>query len=180
MSKKSIEAQKENTDLSHAANMRYLTADQATFRETDGHMLSVYIGEEIYPAIYLHCSFPHMDNTIYISVRTGDNKEVGMIKSLVEFPDDTIKLLNRHINLRYFAPKITNINAIREEFGYSYWDTETDSGKCCFTVRTGGGNVTTVTDQKMLITDVDGNRFVIEDLSHLSEKEYKMIEMLMV
>ncbi|MBS4201146.1 DUF1854 domain-containing protein [Bacillus sp. FJAT-49732] len=167
------------SDLAEAAKMKYLTRDNAVFLETEGHMLTVHVDGEVHPAVYLHCSFPHKNNRIFISVRTGENEEIGMIESLDEFQSDTVTLLEEHINLRYFAPEITTINKINEEFGYSYWDTETSSGNCYFTVRSGRGNVTAVTANRVLITDVDGNRFIIKDLNALTEKEYRMVEMLM-
>ncbi len=43
----------------------------------------------------------------------------------------------------------------------------------------GKGNVTAVTAVKILITDVDGNRFIIKDLTALTDKEYRMVEMCM-
>ncbi|WP_062109908.1 DUF1854 domain-containing protein [Bacillus niameyensis] len=167
------------TDLSDAVSMNYLTMDNAMFVETEGQMLSVHVNGEMHPAVFLHCSFPHMDKRVFVSVRTGENKEIGIIKNLDEFPSETVSLLEKHINLRYFAPKITRVNKISEEFGYSYWDTETTSGSCYFTVRSGRGNITAVTAKKVLITDVDGNRFIIEDLGDLTDKEYRMVEMCM-
>ncbi|MEK3888822.1 DUF1854 domain-containing protein [Bacillus sp. FSL K6-3431] len=167
------------TDLSEAAKINYLTESNTVFLETEGHMLSVHVDGEIHPAVYLHCSFPHMNKRIFISVRTRENKEIGIIKTLDEFPSGVISLLEEHIKLRYFAPEITNVIKIQEEFGYSYWETETSAGNCRFTVRMGRGNVTGVTASKVLITDIDGNRFIIEDLGALSDKEYKMVEMCM-
>ncbi|MBS4218448.1 DUF1854 domain-containing protein [Bacillus sp. FJAT-49711] len=167
------------SDLAEAAKMNYLTTDNAMFLETEGHMLTIRVDGKVFPAVYLHCSFPHMNNRIFISVRTGEKEEIGIIKSLDEFPSEIVSLLEEHINLRYFAPEITKINKINEEFGYSYWDTETSSGNCYFTVRSGRGNVTVVTTNRVLITDVDGNRFIIKDVAALTDKEYRMVEMLM-
>jgi hypothetical protein len=165
-------------ELAAAAKIRYLTAENAVFAKTPGRMLSVRTEGEEHPSVYLHCSFPHGNKRIYVSVRNADNKEIGMIKSLDDdFPEVTVKLLEEQIALRYFAPVITKVNSIKEEFGYSYWDTETDAGNCRFTVRGGGGNVKAVSERKLLVTDVDGNRFIIEDIGRLSEKEYRMVEM---
>jgi hypothetical protein len=166
------------SDLSVAASMNYLTADNTVFTKTEGQMLMVQVNDEKYPAVYLHCSFPHTNRREYISVRTSENKEIGIIKSLDEdFPKHTVSLLEEQIKMRYFAPEITKLIGIKEEFGYSYWETETVSGSVRFTVRSGGGNVKLVTDRKLLIIDVYGNRFVIEDIKHLSEKEYRLVEM---
>lgn len=157
----------------------YLTKENASFKQTNGGMLAVQIEDQEHDAVFLHCSFPHTDKSVYISVRTADHKEVGMIKTLEDFSDETKVLLEQHIALRYFAPQITKVINITDEFGYSYWEAETDAGDYRFTVRRGGANVKLVTDEKLMITDVDGNRFIIEDLSKVSEKEFRMIEMCM-
>ncbi len=153
----------------------YLTPDIARFEETEGHLLSVRVREERHPVVYLHCSFPHTSKDDYISVRTIDNQEVGMIRTLADFPEPVQELLRRHIRLRYFTPAITRILDVKDEFGYSYWNVETTAGHCQFTVGR-GNNIRFVTGQKLLISDVDGNRFVIEDVGKLSDKEYRMIE----
>ena len=156
--------------------IRYLTPDNAVFRETEGRLLAVAVSGEEYPVVYLHRSFPHTNQRIHISVRTPENKEVGMIRSLDDFPKETVELLERHIQLRYFAPSITKVLEIREEFGYSFWETETTAGPRRFTVGR-GSNVRIMGEKRLLITDVDGNRYIIENLDQLSEKEYRMVEM---
>lgn len=174
-----VKQEQDGKDLSDAAKIRYLTPDNSTFVKTAGQMLSVTVEGDTHPVVYLHCSFPHTNKSIYISVRTVENKEIGMIRSLDDFPRDMAQLLEEQVGVRYFAPEITRVVKIKEEFGYSYWETETRSGFCRFTVRSGGGNVKLVTDSKLLITDVDGNRFVIADLEALPDKEYRMVEMCM-
>lgn len=153
----------------------YLTPDNAVFEETEGKLLSVRIKEEHHPVVYLHCSFPHSKKEEYISIRTIDNKEVGMIRTLSEFPKQTAELLRKHMGFRYFAPTVKRILEIKEEFGYTFWNVETTAGACRFTVGR-GQNIRSVTAQKLMITDVDGNRFIIEDLEALSDKEYRMVE----
>jgi hypothetical protein len=173
---KSRDLAESKTDLSEAAKIHYITPDNTVFTKTEGHLLSVRVNEEEHPEVYLHCSFPHMNRRIFISVRTIENKEIGIIKSLDEFPKDVENLLEEQIKIRYFAPEITKVIKIQEEFGYSYWEVETSAGLCKFTVRSGGANVKILSNNKLLIMDVDGNRFIIEDLSRLSDKEYRMIE----
>ncbi|TNJ65326.1 DUF1854 domain-containing protein [Paenibacillus hemerocallicola] len=167
------------SDLAEAAKIRYVTERNATFRKTEGQMLAMTVDGTEHPAVYVHCSFPHTNKRIYLSIRTHDNKELGMIRSLDDFPKATADLIEEQVTIRYFAPEITKVVKIKEEFGYSYWETETTAGICRFTVRSGGGHVKLVTDSRLLISDVDGNRFVIPDLERLSEKEYRMVEMCM-
>ncbi|MBE9914651.1 DUF1854 domain-containing protein [Paenibacillus donghaensis] len=169
----------DSAGLAEAARIRYLSPADAIFTRTKGHMLNVRIGDEEYPGVYIHCSFPHTNNRIYLSVRTVDNEEIGMIRSLDDFPEESQQLLEEEVRLRYFAPEITKVLLVKEEFGYFYWEAETTSGLCRFTVRGGAGNVKLMNASRLLIVDVDGNRFVIPCLDRLSDKEYKMVEVCM-
>ncbi|MEF3303517.1 DUF1854 domain-containing protein [Paenibacillus sp. GYB003] len=180
--RETVESEKadgKRSDLAEAAKIRYLTPDNASFRKTEGRMLNVTVDGEEHKAVYVHCSFPHTNKRIYLSIRTFENKEIGMIRSLDDFPAGVAELLEEQVKIRYFAPEITKVVKIREEFGYSYWETETTSGVCRFTVRSGGNNVKLVGENRLLVLDVDGNRFVIPDLEKISDKEYRMVEMCM-
>ncbi|KHF33257.1 hypothetical protein CM49_04489 [Paenibacillus sp. P1XP2] len=170
---------KSSAGLADAAQIRYLSPADATFTRTEGRMLNVTVGGQAHAGVYIHCSFPHTNKRIYLSVRTAENEEIGMIRSLDEFPKETQELLEKQVQLRYFAPEITKVLSVKEEFGYSYWEAETSSGLCRFTVRSGGGNVKLMTPNRLLVVDVDGNRFIIPELDRLSDKEYRMIEVCM-
>ncbi|GAA3400440.1 DUF1854 domain-containing protein [Paenibacillus hodogayensis] len=172
-------AESGQADLAEAAKIRYLQPEDTSFAKTVGNMLSIKIDGTEHPVVYVHCSFPHTNKRIYLSIRTFDNKELGMIRSLDDFPGETAELLEEQINIRYFCPEIIKVIKIKEEFGYSYWDTETTAGICRFTVRSGGGNAKLVGHNRLLVLDVDGNRFVIPDLERLTDKEYRMVEMCM-
>ena len=79
--------------------------------------------------------------------------------------------------LRYFTPILLKIHSIKEENGFSYWDTETDRGACRFTVRMGSGSVYAIGKDRYLVTDLDGNRFEIPDLSRMTARELKMLDL---
>lgn len=168
-----------DSSLAEAAQIRYLLPGETVFTRTEGSMLSVRTGDKEHTAVYIHCSFPQTNKRIYLSVRTVDNEEIGMIRSLDEFPEEVQQLLEEQVQLRYFSPEITKVVSIKEEFGYSYWETETTSGLCRFTVRGGSGNIKLVSENRLLVVDVDGNRFVIAHLDQLSEKEFRMVEVCM-
>lgn len=99
-----------------------------------------------------------------------------MIRYLDVFPQSTASIIERQLKIRYFTPEITKVIAVSEEFGYSYWEVETTAGRSRFTVRNGSGSVKFAAENRLLIIDVDGNRFVIPHVDQLSDKEYRMIE----
>jgi hypothetical protein len=167
------------TELAEAAAITFLDRSNASFRLTEGGMLAVEHDGKKHEAVYVHSSFPHSNRVSYLSIRTIENKEIGIVRQLEDFDEATAKLLVQQLQVRYFAPQINKLLKVKEEFGYSYWEAETDSGIVKFTVRGGVGQIKLVTPVRLLITDVDGNRFIIPDYTALSDKEYRMIELYM-
>ena len=153
-----------------------LTPENAVFAETEGKMLNVTVNGYCFERVQIHRSFPHSDPNRYISVRTRENKEVGLIEDIAVFPEEQRTLLENQIKVRYFSPNILHIISVRDEHGFTYWAVDTDCGECRFTVRGGGGSVIHPTENKYIITDVDGNRFIIPDVTALPIKEYRMID----
>lgn len=129
--------------------------------------------------VSLHRAFPFKSVNEYISVRTTEGKEIGIIKNVMEFPEETVDLFRYELDRRYFTPRIEKINNIKEEFGYAYWDVITDSGPKRFTVQNVHNNLLQISDTRIMAVDVDGNRFEIPDMWKLDQKSLKMVERLL-
>lgn len=169
----------EKKSVEDIISIKAITADNAVFERTGGGFVRMTFGGKTYPRVAVHRCFPHSDPNAYISIREpeGDGREIGLIENLSQLPADTRAMLEEQMALRYFAPKIRKIHAIKEEYGYSYWDVATDKGRCRFTVRMGGGSVYTIGPNRYLVNDLDGNRFEIPDLYALSAKEIKKLDL---
>ena len=167
---------KEDEEHLPSATETPLTGENAVFEVTEGRMLNVAVDGYTFERVAVHSSFPHSDPTHYISIRTKDNREVGLIKDIAAFSDEQRAILFEEMKIRYFSPVITHIIKVKDDHGYIHWAVETDCGECRFTVRGGGGSVIQPTRDRYVITDVDGNRFIIPDVKELPVKEYKMID----
>lgn len=161
-----------------------ITRENAVFTRTSGGFVQLRLilpdGEtKTYARVAVHRCFPHSDPDHYISIREpeGDGREIGLIEDLNALSEDTRDMLREQMALRYFSPKITRVHSIKEEYGYSYWDVETDRGACRFTVRMGGGSVYPIGANRYLVTDLDGNRFEIPDLYKLTPREIKQLDL---
>ncbi len=135
--------------------------------------------DEKYDRVGLHRAFPFNYEREYISVRTTEGKEIGMIRNIDDYPADIVEIFLYELDRRYFTPYIQKINSIKEEFGYTYWDVLTDSGPRRFTVQNIHNNLIQISDVRILVLDVDGNRFEIPDSAKLDVKSLKMIERLL-
>ena len=107
----------------------------------------------------------------------GGRKEIGLIEDIRRLPGRRGPCWRSRWPCGIFTPVIQKIHSIKEENGFSYWDTETDRGACRFTVRMGGGSVYAIRKDQYLVTDLDGNRFEIPELGRMSARELKMLDL---
>ncbi|MCR5465965.1 MAG: DUF1854 domain-containing protein [Lachnospiraceae bacterium] len=166
--------------------LRFLTDENAKFSRTPGGFVSLEIpnGEdgkpEKYDRIRVVRSFPFTSPNTYISIRTTEEKsrEIGIIKDIAkDVSKETRKMLEEQMNLRYFTPIITKINDIKEEYGHAYWDVDTNEGPCRFVIYMNSSSVVSLSDVRLMVTDLDGNRFEIPDYTRLSAGELKKLDL---
>lgn len=102
-----------------------------------------------------------------LSIRDGANKEVGILADDGPLDAESRRLVKEEIERRYLTPAIQRIVAVKERFGTVEWSVETDRGPWKFTMRNPRENVIRPTPDRYLLTDVDGNRFDVRDVTAL-------------
>ena len=85
-------------------------------------------------------------------------------------------MIEEELDRRYLTAAIQQVNAVRNEYGTSYWDVQTDRGPREFVVQNVSENAQWLGDRRLLITDVDGNRFEIPHLDELDKKSLAAVE----
>ena len=127
--------------MEQVMRIEYIDASKATFSRTGGGLLSLRIGRrKPYPRVHLYRVFPLSEPSRMISVRDEKDSEIGIIESLNDFSAETRRLLKEELDRRYFTPTIERLVSLKDEFGYTYWDAETDAGFSRFTVKGGDSN----------------------------------------
>ena len=165
--------------MSSAAEARILLANEISVHKTDGGFLALRIGDEEHARVHLYWCFPFSHHGRYVSVRDPEGEEIGIIEDLEGFDEDTLRLLVDELASRYFTPTISRIVSLKEEFGYAYWEVDTDAGQCRFTAQIGKNAVTVLDGSRLLINDVDGNRFEYPDYDRSDPKYLRVIENLL-
>lgn len=127
--------------------------------------------------VYLRRAFPAAEPYRYISVAGRDEREVGMIPDISEFPESQRTLLRDELDRMYFMPKIQKVEDVRDRFGRTTFRVLTDIGGLSFTVQDVYRNMFRLPDGRLILTDIDGNRFEITDPAALDKKSHKKIEL---
>lgn len=159
--------------------MRFLTKENAVFSRTDGGFVALKFGEKEYSRIGVYLTFPLTEPEEYISIREADEKakEIGIIEKLSELDKDQQEMIREQIKLRYFMPTIVKVLDIKDEYGYAYWNVTTSFGACRFTTRMSGDAVIFLGESRLMVTDIDGNRYEIPDFYKLSVGERKKLDL---
>ena len=153
----------------------WLTPENATFYLKNDFL---HIKTESYEGrVHLCREFPFELEWEFISVMDERQSEVGIIRSVSLFAGVGEELLRTELSRRYYAPVVDKILSVKERYGFSYWRVQTSEGNVSFTlhdtyrsiIRAGGGRV--------VLLDVNGNRFEIPNVEALDRKSYKKIEL---
>ena len=183
-------------DFLSIVDIRYLTPDNAVFSETVNGFpkLKAFIPQvrkddleedasskepvwQDLGRVFFHRAFPYDDANGFISVTDKDGSEYGMIRSLADFEGAGRDIIERELARKYYTPVITRIISVKERFGYSYWEVETASGKASFAMHDTYRNTAKISEERVVLTDVDGNRYEIPDVFALDRKSYRKIEL---
>jgi len=175
------------------ADITYLTPENAQFSRTAGGFpamraflppLTDDLTEEKLPPcwqefgrVQFHRAFPFDAPDEYISVLNKDGKELGIIRALADFAGEAREIIQKELDRKYLAPVIKRIVSLGDKLGFSYWEVETDCGKRSFTMQDTYRNMFRNSENGVVLTDVDGNRYLIENVLELDSKSYRKIEL---
>jgi hypothetical protein len=112
----------------------------------------------------------------YICLLDAKDEEICMIDSLNELDAATRALVQEELDRRYLTSIVERIHSVRNEFGTSYWDVETHRGRREFVVQNVAENAQWLGEHRLLIIDVDGNRFEIPRLDQLDRRSLGFVE----
>jgi len=153
--------------------IRYLGPGDVHFsRNALGQLRAVLADGTTHDDVLVYRTRPISDPSRFISIRVGvtqsEQREIGLIRNLAALAPEQSRLLKEELAKRYFIHIVTQIRSMREEFGYLYWDCDTDKGRREFpTARWDQSKVVHADENCHIITDVDGNRYEIRNLSQL-------------
>ena len=153
----------------------WLTQENATFFFKNGFLYVNYDGQE--QRAFLCRQFPFEFLWEFISVLNKEQSEIGIIRKVELFEGESRELLVNELKRRYYTPVIQRIHSMKERYGFSYWKVQTAEGEVSFTLHDTYRSIIHAGETRLILMDVDGNRFEIPDYKALDLKSYKKIEL---
>ena len=92
-----------------------------------------------------------------------EGDEIGCLKNASCLDGESLKLLREELDKAYFMPSIERIEEITDHLGLELWKVKTNRGERSFEVRQPRKNVRIISPKRMIVKDVDGNRYEIKD-----------------
>ena len=114
----------------------------------------------------------------YICILDAKDEEVCMFPDLKEVDQEMRQIIEEELDRRYLTSTIERVDTVRNEFGTSYWEVSTNRGEREFVVQN-AENAQWLGEHRLLLVDVDGNRFEIPDLNQLDSKSLNLVEMVL-
>ncbi len=120
-------------------------------------------------------TFPLTQPDQYISLLDAHKNELGLIEDINQLQKADRTVLAEELEKCYFVPQITKIHALEGRFGVTQWEVETGSGAVSFDLRS-RHDITSLSGGRVLIRDIDGNRYEIVNYHQLDPKSIALLE----
>ena len=128
--------------------------------------------------VNVHWPFPLTDPDGYVIVSHAHTRAfLALLRDYKRLDPDSLRVVQEALEESYFLPRITKIVKIDDDFHVMVWQVETDRGPRTFEVRSRQRDIRWLSDHHVVITDVDGNRYEIEDLRRLDPESRELLEM---
>jgi hypothetical protein len=120
-------------------------------------------------------AFPISDSLHWISICDGEGRELACVHDLAELPAGVRQVLEEDLARREFVPVLQRIYNVSTETAPSEWDVQTDRGRTRFMLNS-EDDIRRLGAYSALIIDVNGIRYLINDLRDFDAASSKILE----
>ena len=138
------------------------------------HVLHVSSRGRTFDNVRPRRAFPLSGKADYVSFLNEKDREVVLLARPRELDSKSQAALEGALERVYYVAKIRRVDSISETMGVSLWQVMTDRGYASFEV-TERNSTRKLPGGRLIIVDVDGNRFEVESLEDLDERSQALI-----
>lgn len=138
--------------------------------EDDLRVLHISVNGEEFDDVRPRRAFPVSGKAPFITFISEKGKEVALLTTPHGLDKESRRVLDRALLHMYYTPKILRVDDVSETMGVSLWHVQTDQGYATFEISDRQRFIRLLAGGRYIITDVDGNRFEIEDIKKLDKR----------
>lgn len=140
------------------------------------HRLRLTVGDDrSYPTVRPAWARPQSEPGRHLALLDAKGDEIVLIADPKDLPKSSYEAAMVEAERRYLTARIDKVTHARTEFGATYWQVETHRGSRDFVTQNLQENAQWITDDHLLLVDVDGNRFEIESIRGLDLKSQGLL-----
>lgn len=161
--------------LVEASKLVFLEPKKLRFFKHGANLRLTVEDDRSYPRVGVVRAFPLSDRNRFYSVRDSGDNEIGIIVNPTDLSAENQNLIDEDLQRRYFIPSVKRIVSAKERFGTVEWTVETDRGLCHFTTQNLRENVQRPAPGRIILNDVDGNRYDIRNFDELNRDSQELL-----
>lgn len=146
------------------------------FYEPKDRLRLTVAADRSYPTVKPVWAAPLSRPGQYLALLDGKGNEIALLPTLDELAPDSREAVLQEVRLRYLTARVEAVTQARQEFGVTYWSVLTDRGARDFVTQNLQENAVWLSETHLLLLDVDGSRFEIEDVSRLDDHSRRLVE----
>ncbi|MCL1861998.1 MAG: DUF1854 domain-containing protein [Defluviitaleaceae bacterium] len=158
-----------------------LEIKEAEFYSDSGGFAGLKYKGEDHAHVILRRIMPLRHPFEYISVADHDNKEIGILKNVDDLPSSQREIVKNELDNRYYSPEVLDVVSVQDKLGYVYLELRLKNKKgveykknCA--IKDVSRNIRMLSDTSVIIFDVDGNRYIVEDVKRLSRQSLRKLD----
>jgi len=135
--------------------------------------INVEINGRIYCNVKPRRPFPYT-HPEYIILYTEEDDEIGILPDYRKLDRKSRKHLERVLEIIYYVPKVKRINKLDTTKSKYEWEIVTDKG--VINIRTWSRCTRWLPNGKLLIYDINGNVYMVENINNLDVKSRAFLD----
>ena len=132
-------------------------------------------GERSWREVRVARAFPFSAPDRLIGLRDGADKDIGIVEEPRLLDEESRVILEEELARRYFTPRVQRVLEVKEEMGTVTWEVETDRGGRRFVIRNLRDSTFPLGPNRLMMTDVNGNRYEFPDITAVGGKAYQVL-----
>ena len=166
-------------DANHEPGIAWLDPAGVTIEDGDHGLLQVTRGRQRNECVQAVWAFPASEAGRFISLRhrepSGRETEVGMIHTLAAWPRQAQEAVRRSLARRYLIRRIQEIRQVHTSGSQLALSVLTDGGPAKLRLEKPGEGCQDFGAHGLLLTDPEGNYYVIPDRSALPRRQQRLL-----
>ncbi|MBS1715429.1 MAG: DUF1854 domain-containing protein [Armatimonadetes bacterium] len=113
----------------------------------------------------------------FLALVDGKDQEIVMLtEGLQTLEAESRAIVEQELHKRYLNARVVSIDAVKTEFGITYWSVQTDRGPRELVTQSLQENANWMSTNVLMLNDVDGNKYEIQ-VDTLDERSRRFVDM---